>query len=284
MITEDNNTPAEEVVPAVPAPEGGAAPVASEGTPAEGGEAAPGEVSGEGLAGDDEKKFSQKDVNRFIAKDKGRARRENRELLDRVSRLEGRGADQVPAPATPQSSFAESEPQEEAYETPGEYYKAVSSWQFRKEQHGANVASQASAADNAVVEMRKEFNRKVDTSGIREKHPDFDDVLEDSGGIFYNDLMEEMVMTSDHTADIAYHLANNPGEAEKIGQMGPVQAAQAIAGLEAKFVSKPPKKTVTGAPDPITPIDGGGGGSPTVDESKLSMDDYAAKKNKEMSY
>ncbi len=284
MTTDDITTPAEEEAPVIPAPEGGEeAPVetpveggeeASEGTPREGGEEAPpkpGEIKYTGKV--------EKRINR-LTRDKHEA---EREAAYWRGKAEGGGA-QTPAPgAEPQSTFAESEPQPENYESEADYMKALGPWSVRKERHDIDAVSKASEATAAVAEIRKEFNRKVDDSNIREKHPDFDEVLTDSGGIFYNDLMEEMVMTSNYTAEIAYHLASNPGEVDRIGQMGPVQAAKTIAGLEAQFTPKPTKRTVTDAPAPITPVDGGGV-QPTTDISKLKMDDFAAKRNKEVNY
>ncbi|MCK5132401.1 MAG: hypothetical protein KAR40_09665 [Candidatus Sabulitectum sp.] len=267
VITEED-TPAEEGTPEG-TPSGGE----EEGTPVEGGEE-------EEVDSDDEKKFSQKDLNRIEAKNKGRDRRENRELRDRLARLEGRSeAGQVPAQeVTPQSSFNKPEPQEDAYETTAEYVKAVSDWQWEKRQTEHDAVSAATAQATAAGKLRSGFDDAVKASDIYERHPDFDEVLEDSGGVFYTDEMEELVLTSESSVDIVNHLARNLGEAEKIGRMTPIQAAQAIARLEVKLTKKPTKKSVSKAPTPINPV-GGKGGEPNTDVSKMSMAELAKHRN-----
>lgn len=73
--------------------------------------------------------------------------------------------------------------------------------------------------------------------------------------------MAEVIKTSDAGGDIAYHLASNPAEAQRIAQLSPLAQARELGRIEAGFSApvKAQAKT-TNAPKPATAQARGAGG------------------------
>lgn len=66
--------------------------------------------------------------------------------------------------------------------------------------------------------------------------------------------MAEIVMESDHSAALAYHLGKNPEVAAKIAQLPPLQQARELGRIEAKLSDVPKPPQVSGAPPPAPKI------------------------------
>ena len=101
--------------------------------------------------------------------------------------------------------------------------------------------------------------------------PDFDEVVFEMG-FPKSEVMTNAILDSEVGPQVAYYLANNPDEAEKIAELPPISALRAIGRLEAKFEAPPKKKaaangthaTAAGVkkaaappPAPIEPVRGG---------------------------
>lgn len=112
----------------------------------------------------------------------------------------------------------------------------------------------------------------------REAIPDYDAVIE--SGLNMNARPEnlDLLMASEKSELIAYHLARSPKEAREFAHMPPTEAARTIGRLEVSL-SLPKPKTKTEAPAPVSPLKGTA--SPTPDPSKMSMDEYVAWRKKE---
>jgi hypothetical protein len=81
----------------------------------------------------------------------------------------------------------------------------------------------------------------------------------------------ELVAASDHPARLAEHLAENPGELDRVSRLGPAMAERALAKIEAGFGKLKSKPNATGAPPPVPTV--GGRGASQVDPEKI--DDMA---------
>ena len=167
----------------------------------------------------------------------------------RVDQLEAekvKPAEQVQTPA-----FTEIEPEESTFEDNASYVKALASWQFRKEQvtHDANTAQQTVVNNRA--KMEGDFHKKVSESDILKEHPDFYDKMR-----FVNLIpsLHEAVLTSEKGPELTLHLANNPEIMRELNTLSPLVAARKLGTIEAKLSGKVEKKTVTDAPDPLTPV------------------------------
>lgn len=109
----------------------------------------------------------------------------------------------------------------------------------------------------------------------REVIADFDQVMKAMDGVkVRNDVIDE-IMSSEKSAEIAYHLAKNPQKLAELDRMSVRELAREMGRLEATL-KLPTAKKQTSAPPPIAPLKGGASGS--FDPEKASMDDYVAKR------
>lgn len=125
---------------------------------------------------------------------------------------------------------------------------AMSEWEKRMQERDSRAVHEARqraqieqqiAAENAAIEARMQ-------EGVK-KYPDFMDVLTDpSLPQVRGTALLPIVLHSEHAADIAYSLAKNPAELERLLSMHPAQAAREVYRLDAKFAGAP----ATSAPPP----------------------------------
>jgi len=88
----------------------------------------------------------------------------------------------------------------------------------------------------------------------KSRYPDFVEVFT-SPQLHVAPKLAEHVFNSDVAADVAYFLGKNPAISSAMSGMGEIDMARAFGRLEAQ-VSAPKPKTVSTAPDPITPLNG----------------------------
>lgn len=120
-------------------------------------------------------------------------------------------------------------------------------------------AATAAAGDKAVRradDIIENFNKNVEDSKIKDKHPDFEEVMKN--GIHIKDpdkkaMFRELILDSDQGPELAYQLVKNPEVFQKIQAMSPIQAAKEIAAIEIGLASAGPVKTST-TPDPLNPV------------------------------
>ena len=89
------------------------------------------------------------------------------------------------------------------------------------------------------------------------------------------------IYESDQSAEIAYYLAKNPDETQKIAKMKPILGLAELGKLADKLTTKPvePPKEVApvvvpergGAPPPITPIATTASGTVNTDPARMSF-------------
>ena len=132
------------------------------------------------------------------------------------------------------------------------YEDAVSEWQVaqaeRRVEEKLSKRGQEQAQAQRLQEAQAAWQKQVEA--ITKDHPDFDEVVY-SDDFHCTPAMMEAIVQDDNGAKIAYHLATNPAEAEKIAAMTPVRQIAAIGRLSDKIVSAPP---VSKAPPPIKPL------------------------------
>jgi hypothetical protein len=156
-----------------------------------------------------------------------------------------------------------------------EYYAALSGYEARKgvaEQTIQEEQRQNEAREAARHEMLAESYRSKQDEG-RARLPDFDQVV-GAAQLHVKPVVGEMIMESDHTAELEYHLAKNPQKLAQLNKMTERQAAKEIGRLES-LLSGPAQNRSTQAPAPLAPIRGGAAG-PAKSLADMSMDEYAA--------
>ena len=117
----------------------------------------------------------------------------------------------------------------------------------------------AKAAQQQTVEG---WNKRVADADI----PDFHDVLAASD-VPMTSIMQQAIMESENGPKLAYHLATNPADAERIAGMTPIGAVRALTLIE-EGLKKP--VAVSKATPPITPV----GSKATSIKSLLDVKDY----------
>lgn len=100
--------------------------------------------------------------------------------------------------------------------------------------------------------------------------------------------MAQLVIESDQSAELAYHLGKNPEIAAKIAQLPPLAQAREMGRLEAKLAEKPRPSTVSSAPPPAPRLENAGNpgsfSKPDAPESdKLSDAEWTRLRNKQVS-
>jgi len=142
-------------------------------------------------------------------------------------------------------------------------------------------------ARNAAVGINKQTQQDViaqqqksafdlRAAEFAQKVPDYHAAV-GNPSLVITDHMAGVIQTSDAGPEIAYHLANNPTESYRIASLPPAVQAYELGKIEAK-ASLPSVKTVSGAPAPIKPLQGGGEAA-SINPDTLSIDDWMSKRN-----
>ena len=111
------------------------------------------------------------------------------------------------------------------------------------------------------------------------ENPDYHEVAENPY-LPISESMAEVLTTSDKGPEVLYYLGKNTEEAQRISQLSPTHAALELGRLEATL-SLPKAKTVSEAPPPIEPINGGGE-TPATDPEKMTPAQFREWRNKQL--
>jgi len=179
-------------------------------------------------------------------------------------------------PVAPTVNFNEVEPAEASYDDYNKYIKDLASWQFHKEHATYTANANQQSIQEKAVKMEKDFNSMVAESKIVDDHPDFYDKMR-----FVNLVpgIRETVLTSEKAPELAMHLANNPELMRDLNSLDPLVAARKLGAIEAKLSGKIGKKTVTSAPQPLSPVSTEGGA--IIEDSPKNIDDWMKKRREQ---
>lgn len=202
-------------------------------------------------------------------------RRENQALKARLDALEARTS---PAPTSPPSPAAPvsgaTPPSPEAFATHAQYVQAVAQWTV--EQHEAVKEATTTATHIQTAWDQQEAQAKT-------KFADYDEAIA-ADTTRYHPAVLHALQTSEQGAEVAYHLATHPEEAQRIAALAPGAALRALGRLEAQLQAAPvaaaatstPTPTPTPLPTPLAPVGGAGPGGSTVSPDQLPYDEYVA--------
>lgn len=175
-------------------------------------------------------------------------------------------------------------PRPEQFRNDAEYLAAMTAYNVRKQD--TDEAAQRIRSEYDAVESgdKETLGAQMDdflSEGVT-KYKDFAAKLTrepKDGGPKITPIMAEALIESDTGIDVAYYLATNTAEAEKIAKLPPVAQARAIWELESK-VQDQRKPAVSKAPPPVKPVRGSSGNTKPV--SEMSMAEYAAYRNRQI--
>lgn len=153
-----------------------------------------------------------------------------------------------------------------------EYERALRKYDQRAVVAEERITAREQARIRELVEDYEDGQIKA-----RKVIPDYDTVLQAAKNVPVAPHIEGLILESDKSALIAYHLAKNPEKVDRLNAMPPVAAAREIGRLEARLSLPNPNKA-TSAPKPISAVKGGA--SPTPKVTEMSMEEYAAMRSK----
>lgn len=204
-----------------------------------------------------------------------RLKEQNAALRAEVESLRSR----TPADGEPSASEIEKligkAPAEEDYK--GDflaYERALTAYEVDKRQVTRDLKGRATQAQEArkVVQREKVEEHQERIEEFREKVKDFDATLKAAPSLKVAPIVEDLILESEKSAHLVYHLAKNPDRLAKLNAMSERDAAREIGRIEARL-SLPNPKTQTKAPPPKAPPKGGS--SPSNPDKDL--DSYLTK-------
>ena len=176
------------------------------------------------------------------------AAEEERQAKKRERRANARKKRREKAAAYDQikSAAAGVEPKEADFDDYNEYVAAKAVYTYRKADSEAKAeaakaeAEAAAEADRSVV--NEDWREEVERAKAR--LPDFEQVAFSAP---ISDAVADLVMSSDMSTDVAYHLGENHAEARQLAQLVQVDAARELGRLEAKLSMPGPQPKTTKA-------------------------------------
>jgi hypothetical protein len=200
---------------------------------------------------------------------------DKRFLEKRLEALEGL-VRQPSQPAQPEAK-AEEAPKIENFGNLEDFISAKAAYESRrilestlKEQREAEAEWRKQQEHQEVTKKAAERLEKA-----RVKYDDFDDAFGSAAPL--SEYMSEFIIRTEDGMDIAYYLAKNPSESERIARMDEFNAALALADVRTK-IKLPVKKT--NAPPPITPVKGAS--KAEKDPSEMSDEEFAEWRKKQI--
>jgi hypothetical protein len=201
-----------------------------------------------------------------------RAVRQKYEAEARAKMLEERIA-AIEAAQKPQYKPDDSEPTIDKFENFDQYVAAKAEYIAKKQiESTLTEREKRQSAEREAAERTKtaeSWNKRV--ASATAEMPDFEDVLA-SSDVPMTPAMQQAIMESDIGPRLAYHLAKNPEEAEKIAGMNPIGAIRALGRIEERLANSKPQVKTTETPPPIKPT--GAASSVTKDPGKMSDAEY----------
>jgi|GEM_PF-1685119 len=175
---------------------------------------------------------------------------------------------------------AEGVPQPDDFENHSDYVRAVAKWEVRQEMATEKQQSRENSLKDEIHQKRLSFAEQA--KKVAEAESDYDDVMDGIEGVMIPPAVQSVLLESDDGAKLAYELAKDPKEFERICSLAPLAAARAIGKIEARLSKDSDEKTetkeikTTKAPKPLTPLGSKSSGSvkKSIHDPDLSQKEY----------
>lgn len=216
-----------------------------------------------------------------------KARRDAESRADRLERMVDRLTQQRQHPAEEQRPAQPPEPIQTTRPRPtreqfdfdeDKFVEAVADWKYEQREAQMAQKSRQTEQQRNLQAFRQEFETKK--ASIRkegsEKYPDFDDAINSVPGEVFNEETAFIIsMVTEAPPDVAYHLAKNPAEAERISKLPPLVKAYELGKLQTSISNR--QLRTPKAPPPISPV---GGKEPArVKEDDLPIQEWLKRRN-----
>lgn len=163
------------------------------------------------------------------------------------------------------------EPKPENYQSYEDYIDARTEYRIEQKMRREATERQARDADSRQRELQERFRAGMDKA--RETYADFDDALENIGGMQAHPMVANAILMADRGHDILYWLGMNPDEAARIAKLDPLVQVKELGRIEANLPTAPARKVTQTKPPPTVLK---GGGTARKDPASMSMDEYVA--------
>jgi len=184
-------------------------------------------------------------------------------------RAEKTGGKQDDPPAKDAPKAAE-KPKPEDFTTYDDYIEALTDWKtdqrIEKRENDRRTEAKASEFKKSQQTKVQRYEEGIEAVKEMEGYEDFDEVIEEYDGPLTIG-MQQALLDSEIGPQVAYYLAKNPDEAERISKLNLIEMNKAIGKIEARLEKSSQKgegdegkatkvAKTTKAPPPINPVKG----------------------------
>lgn len=146
----------------------------------------------------------------------------------------------------------------EKYSSKGGYdafVEELGEWSARKQFRALQDQQAKQSAQSAAQQRQASFAQRVAASGIT----DYAEVVQSAQRGIANPELLTAILESDHGPHLAYHLAKNPADVDRINSLSPRSQLIELGKLEARFAQSTPVQTqqptgISKAPPPVQPL------------------------------
>lgn len=174
-------------------------------------------------------------------------------------------------------------PDKDKYENYDDYYADLAEWKAEQKLEAKlkerEAKSKEEALRNETTKRQKEYTAKAEE--FAKNAPDFHEAVEAYDGP-WNGTIAQALLDSERGPEIAYYLAKNPDEAEKLEGMGYGQVSRFMGRIEALLESPKSEVKTTKAPPPLS-VPRGSGPKNTLDpynNTEMTAEEWRAYKAK----
>ena len=173
----------------------------------------------------------------------------------------------------PRQTQQQGEPKIEDFQNLDEYVAAKAEYVADRKLAAAFEQREAKQRETETAKSQQaqaeQWSKRM--ASAAEKTPDLYEVIESASAPLTR-AMADAIMDSDLGPQVAYYLAQNPEEAERLSGLSASSVARAIGRIEAKLESES-LKTKSAAPKPVDPV--GSRAAAAKDPGRMSDEEYA---------
>ena len=181
----------------------------------------------------------------------------------------------------------EGKPDPKDFDTHVEYLDAYHNWRDEQREKKATKAAEEKQRNERADNIQKSYDEKV--KEFSKTNTDFQEKIDEVIHLVHSQNFLEAVVSSEFGPQIAYELANNPKEIERLQSIDAGSMYREIGRLEAKFLSAQEKsleaKAVksSSAPRPISPVGGSSSStSKALNDPNISFAEYERERLKQL--
>jgi len=170
----------------------------------------------------------------------------------------------------------EARPVRANFDDPDAYDKALETWVAART---AKVVQAEAQAEQTRAEQERNWKEASAAyakraATFKTDHPDFEDVVYGEETLFTNPVLGQALLEAEDGPAIAYYLAQNQDEHDRISALRPAMVVFEVGKIAARLAA-PPAPTPKPRQDPIVPLKARNPAGPK-DPNDMSMEEYAA--------